>query len=110
MGHGTPLATAGPDGYGKAGPYMLDTGISSTLRIATFWGLVTVDADHRQDDEKGAQSEGFVHTGDILMPRTLVTEDEEEQARRRQTETAKAHSSGVQKIIEDALRAAGLMK
>ncbi|MBP1875268.1 poly(hydroxyalkanoate) depolymerase family esterase [Ensifer adhaerens] len=110
MGHGTPLATAGPDGYGKVGPYMLETGISSTLQIASFWGLVTLAADHRPNDEKDAKSEGFVHTGDILMPGTLVSENEEERARRRQTGAGKVHTSGVQKIIEDALRAAGLMK
>jgi poly(hydroxyalkanoate) depolymerase family esterase len=41
MGHGTPLKTRGDDGIGTAAPYMLDVGISSTRRIAHFWGLAT---------------------------------------------------------------------
>ena len=40
MGHGTPLETGGIDGYGRPGSYMLDVHISSTLRIARFWGIV----------------------------------------------------------------------
>lgn len=40
MAHGTPLAIDGePDGFGAAGPFMLDVGISSTVRIAEFFGL-----------------------------------------------------------------------
>ena len=38
MGHGTPLNTEGPDGCGESGPFMIDVGISSTIRIAGFWG------------------------------------------------------------------------
>ncbi len=38
MGHGTPLDTAG--GYGRAGPFLLDIGISSTKHIARGWGLM----------------------------------------------------------------------
>lgn len=110
MGHGTPLATAGADGYGKAGPYMLETGISSTLRIASLWGLVDASASHSRDGEKGAQAKDFVHTGDILLPGALTDQNEGAQTGGCQTGTAKASASGVQKVIEDALRAAGLMK
>lgn len=39
LGHGTPLATTGPDALGATAPYMLEAGISSTLEIARFWGL-----------------------------------------------------------------------
>lgn len=37
MGHGTPIDGAEPGE--TAGPFMLDAGISSTRRIAQFWGL-----------------------------------------------------------------------
>ncbi len=47
MGHGTPLDISGPDACGAVGPYMLDVGISSTRRIAAFWGL---DADRAIPD------------------------------------------------------------
>lgn len=109
MGHGTPLATGGPDGYGKAGPYMLESGISSTLQIATFWGLV--DAAHRRrDDTADTPSEDYVHTGEILMPGALADANETDRSNRRQHGSADAQPVGIQKIIEDALRAAGLMK
>ena len=39
MGHGTPLSTLSPDGYGAAGPHMIEAGVSSTLHIARFWGI-----------------------------------------------------------------------
>lgn len=44
LGHGAPLATAGPDGCGVAGPFLLEAGISSSLEIARFWGLADAPA------------------------------------------------------------------
>lgn len=44
LAHGAPLATAGADGYGAAGPFLLEAGISSSLEIAEFWGLTEVAA------------------------------------------------------------------
>ena len=42
MGHGTPIDPNGKSGVksGKAGPFMLDVGLSSTLQMAKTWGLV----------------------------------------------------------------------
>lgn len=42
--HGTPLSTSDPHGCGAVGPFMLEAGISSTRRIANFWGLLGVEA------------------------------------------------------------------
>jgi poly(hydroxyalkanoate) depolymerase family esterase len=40
MAHGTPLAVGpGEDALGRAGPFLLDVGISSSYHIAKFWGL-----------------------------------------------------------------------
>lgn len=39
LGHGMPLSTSCSDACGTAGPSMLEAGISSTRRIANFWGL-----------------------------------------------------------------------
>lgn len=39
MGHGTPIRAGGDEGLGEEGKYMLEVGISSTRRIADFWGL-----------------------------------------------------------------------
>jgi len=44
MSHGAPLTSAQGQGVGVAGPFMLDVGISSTLEIARFFGLVTEQA------------------------------------------------------------------
>ncbi len=46
MAHGTPLAVGDDENsYGAAGPFLLDVGISSSYRIAEFWGLTEQDAD-----------------------------------------------------------------
>jgi poly(hydroxyalkanoate) depolymerase family esterase len=39
MGHGTPIAASGAEALGTPGPFMLDAGLSSTRRIAAFWGI-----------------------------------------------------------------------
>lgn len=39
MAHGTPIAATGPEACGTPGPFMLDVGVSSTRRIAAFWGI-----------------------------------------------------------------------
>jgi poly(hydroxyalkanoate) depolymerase family esterase len=39
MGHGTPIEAGGAQGLGEESKYMLEVGISSTRRIAGFWGL-----------------------------------------------------------------------
>ncbi len=42
LGHGTPLATQGPEGCGAPGAYLLEAGVSSSLQIAKFWGIAKV--------------------------------------------------------------------
>ena len=39
VGHGTPLSTLGTDNGETVGPYMLETGISSTQHSLRFWGI-----------------------------------------------------------------------
>jgi hypothetical protein len=86
LGHGTPLETAGADGLGAAGPYLLEAGVSSTLETARFWGLA--------DPATDTPSPG----------------------RRRSSgpSAAKPHAwpgaTDVSRVIADALRAAGLLK
>jgi poly(hydroxyalkanoate) depolymerase family esterase len=62
MGHGTPLDSAEPGE--TAGAYMLDVGISSTRRIAQFWGLASAGA-FRDRPKPAAAAEaagGILHT------------------------------------------------
>ena len=81
MGHGTPLDT---EDCGASGAFMLDVGISSTLRIAESWGLVPA----RPSRVQRSAPQPALHS---LPPQA-------------------APSAGVGRVIEDALRSAGLMR
>ena len=95
MGHGTPL---GHDGLGRSGPYMLDVGISSTREISRFWRVANplrpVQARENQGD---ACLQSLASASAATKP---------------SGEPEKQNSSavGVKKIIEGALRSAGLMR
>ncbi len=99
MGHGTPLLPGEEAGQsGQAGPHILDAAISSTDRIAAFFGVA---------DAVPAT---------VRKPRAAAPKAEPKIAMR----TAKPNKpaaappsmppSGVQDVIESALRAAGLMR
>jgi poly(hydroxyalkanoate) depolymerase family esterase len=108
MGHGTPIATTGPNSYGVAGPFMLDVGISSTFHIARSWGLT--------HEAESVEKNMFSHTHSS-HPAAV------DRVREPEADPASIHSgaserrpllaqtaTGVKKVIEDALRAAGLMR
>ena len=94
MGHGTPLS-AGGGSREMPGPFMLDVGISSTRRIAGFWGI---------DEMQPTRENAPVSSEDSEYPRfphrTLQAKPP----------SLQGTPLGVQKTIEDALRAAGLMR
>jgi len=91
MGHGTPIDPGGPDGLGHAMPHMLDVGVPSTLLIAQSWGL-----DGGRTKAAGRPSSTIVSPSpDPAAAEPLGT---------------RPRPGGVQKIIEDALRTAGLMR
>ena len=94
MGHGVPIDPAGPDRLGAVGPYMLDAGIDSTAAIARSWGIVPV----------GAQAKA------PTAARRLTPEPAPKSAARATASPRPPVAAGVQKVIEDAMRAAGLMK
>ncbi|MDW6026513.1 PHB depolymerase family esterase [Mesorhizobium sp. BAC0120] len=107
MGHGTPLG----DGLGSPGPYMLDVGISSTQEIARFWGISATGKSvfTRSQQEVPASQRPLSRSG---VPH-------KEKAKTKSPEPTGIHlfqhlpasgAPGVKKIIEDALRAAGLMR
>ncbi len=101
MAHGTPLDPTGIDGVGESGPYMLDSGISSTVHIAAFWGLL---ADVVLDDDTDMTS--------VPQPVPEVKRAIPQPAPAAEAASPAAGSGthGVQQVIEDALRAAGLMR
>ncbi|MFU0505795.1 extracellular catalytic domain type 1 short-chain-length polyhydroxyalkanoate depolymerase [Pseudaminobacter sp. NGMCC 1.201702] len=92
IGHGTPIG----DGLGVAGPYMLDVGISSTREIARFWRIA-------QSDGKAT----YVRSASTAGKRPPPKPSDGSAVHRRHPASK---GSGVQQLIEDALRAAGLMR
>jgi len=104
MGHGTPLKTKGDGAYGVAAPYMLDVGISSTARIARFWGLSKGDAADRRTPS------AVPHTGSHGVSGPPARSEARRLPGRRIEPATPGATAGVTKVIEDALRAAGLMK
>lgn len=88
IGHGTPLSTRAPGSAEVAGPHMLEAGISSTRRIAQFWGIAG-EIPQRSDRPLPADQPPAAPTANS---------------------GAAPASAGVQQTIEQALRAAGLMR
>ena len=109
MGHGTPLDTMREDGCGRSGAFMLEASISSTHHICRFWGLTedaaaiaqdrSVDAPHAPQALVPAAGSPAAHTAPPFRPHA-----------RRPERVASSVATGVGKVIEDALRAAGLMR
>ena len=109
MGHGTPIATTGPNSYGVAGPFMLDVGISSTFHIARSWDLT--------DAAESVENNMFPHTYSshsaavdrVREPEADPVSSSHSGASERRPPLAQM-ATGVKKVIEDALRAAGSMR
>ena len=108
MGHGTPVG----DGLGAPAPFMLDVGISSTRAIAQFWGIA--DAAGRSNPVENKRP---LHGGarPLSLSRAPVMQTPETRSHKPSrpaltTQHSETGTHGVKKIIEDALRAAGLMR
>jgi poly(hydroxyalkanoate) depolymerase family esterase len=96
MGHGTPLDAGNVENAETAGAYLLDVGLSSTQRLADVWGLTEAQA------VVVPQAVAPVTRGPALMAAAPDTPAS--------TSTRAPARPDVQKIIEDALRSAGLMR
>ena len=96
MAHGTPLMPGTDIGEsGKAQPHMLDVGLSSTDRIAAFFGIGPKVAEAGAPRRKRGGASGSLIPGAPSAP---------------QATPGSAGFPEVQKTIEDALRNAGLLK
>ena len=93
MGHGTPLGFRGDDACGQPGSHMLEAGICSTRRIAAFWGLAKAGAKRATAQAEPPQRPALPIAK--LAPRKRP---------------GAPRAKGVGAVIEDALRAAGLMR
>lgn len=105
MGHGVPLATEAHQPVGETGPYMLSADISSTARIAHFFGLLDLAdirlAEHTDKPKQAStprMANPVARLSAKIKPRKAVKVEEQ------------PSEIGVTKVIHDALRAAGLMK
>lgn len=108
LGHGTPLSTKAPGDVGKAAPYMLEAGISSSLEIARFWNIATPAASSDTTFKDAVDRHATPAPGQLEAPRSLHADSgglghEVMQA-------LGQVPAGVQDVIAKALRAAGLLK
>lgn len=117
MGHGTPLASD----LGAPGPYMLDVGISSTREIAAFWGIAEDAARTGSAQNVPPKSVSPKSISPNLAPRSGPAAKTPLAAPPPRTSgatvkadpaspTSPAAVSRIKDVIEQALRAAGLMK
>ena len=102
MGHGVPLATKSDASVGKTAPYMLEAGISSTARIARIWGLATDSDIEEAETASGGNSRESPDAAASVIERAM-------RHARPKASTA-APDGKIAKVINDALRAAGLMR
>lgn len=111
MGHGTPIRVGEGTGTGGiAGAFMLDVGISSTHHMASFWGLTAAEGTSAEKPEavrpqahQGRDVQEKVYEGTILPP-------EEEPRRSPDPDDRPGTASHIERVIENALRAAGLRR
>ena len=96
MAHGTPVKTAGPDSYGRVAPYILDVGVSSSFEIAMGWGLATLGARRRGGDDAGSSRPSSHEPPGRRRPDLFLR--------------ARQRDNPALRVIEEALRKAGLMK
>ena len=97
MGHGVPLRPGTSDGEaGTAGAHMLDVGLDSTGRIAAFFGLTEVKGAKASAAKSKASTSRKATAKVVHLPPKAEPKPEPE-------------TTGVQAVIEKALRAAGLM-
>jgi poly(hydroxyalkanoate) depolymerase family esterase len=101
MGHGTPLG--GNDDIGVPAAFMLDAGISSTRHIARFWQLTETGTELSLSEQPRVGSATGPKPA-AARPRAAATEPRASAAK------STGPAAGVGKVIEDALRAAGLMR
>ena len=107
MAHGTPLDPNDADGVGRSGPFMLDAGISSTHHIARFWGIARPANAPRQSTRPATGRSSQPLEGEIIAPGASAGRPSE--AKPAPPEIPMQNTK-VAKVIEDALRAAGLMR
>jgi poly(hydroxyalkanoate) depolymerase family esterase len=107
MGHGTPIG----DGLGTPGPFMLDAGISSTREIARFWNIDAARTNgSTQSNLKRSAGERPSFPSPSPAPEKAAAKLPTSSDGNVSTPRPESDPHGIQTIIEEALRAAGLMR
>jgi poly(hydroxyalkanoate) depolymerase family esterase len=106
LAHGTPLATGGENGYGVAGPFLLEAGISSSYRIAEFWGLTEKVVSIKKPAAATENAKPGPKATSMPLPDLGAAKQDGAGHKRRN----QAKPLDVNSVITKALRAAGLMK
>ena len=116
MGHGTPLDTAGDAALGAGGPFMLDIGISSTSHIVRFWCIAksgTTRAKTRPVKASGEARSASLSTA-LSLPEIEIAKIPQPAPRTASEKCLPSRgpnaTAEIRKVIEDALRSAGLMR
>jgi feruloyl esterase len=112
MAHGAPLATADADTRaGKAGPFFLDVGISSSYHIAKFFGLIgEARSEARPPKRNGARIAADEHVEFIQEEKVEVLAPDLEAAASQRAKPDHERSLDITGVITKALTAAGLIK
>ena len=109
MAHGVPLSVSGKVPLGETGAFMLETGISSTARIAKSWNIVgDLDVATFEGTAKSPSPQPVFDSVESLVEKAMSYAKSKTPAK--VAAGRNGHGDGVGKIITDALRAAGLMK
>ena len=110
MAHGTPLATGKSDNAcGAVGPFLLETGISSSYHIARFFGLTAagVRQVHKREVTMPRERRSFVESAAIDE---IEVSTREITNRTPNSRTPSSPRVNIGAVIATALEAAGLMK
>lgn len=89
LGHGAPVKAGGPNGCGYPSVYTPETGVSSSFEIALGWGLVKREPARPPGEARTARGSGRTATP---------------------APTPLGQTESVSRVINDALRAAGLLR
>lgn len=110
MAHGVPLSSGAKVPLGTTGPFMLEAGISSTARIARNWGLAgDNDVTDAEGTREPAATQDSAAAGiEAVIAKAMGYAKSKMPAKGRGTRGDGLQ--GVETVINEALRAAGLIR
>ncbi len=108
MAHGTPLDVGTEGSLEQAMPFMIDAGISSTSHIAAFWGIAPMKGGQKPPPQPRPSRDPEPLDGEILGPQKDLDRQRGDSGQDRTY--LGPDKTNIAKVIDDALRAAGLLR